>query len=183
MLALFAFTNPVAAQELSQTEETKPVIKDLDGLRLEIVQRTQDPTTKEVQFDLVIYPKLTSERVQLTWTVTGTSELLTPEKVNLSIVEQNPLVVSAILKPRQLGVTEVLAKVEVFSAGGVFLATAKKTFGTFASGQVYPISNDFRLAEMVGAVRSTAIFLLVLIALYWVSMFVRNKVVAWLQSR
>ena len=47
----------VAAQSsiegLSQTEESKPIIQDVEGLRLEIVQRIQDPSTMDVQFDLI----------------------------------------------------------------------------------------------------------------------------------
>ncbi|MBL8015146.1 MAG: hypothetical protein JNK26_03080 [Candidatus Doudnabacteria bacterium] len=180
---LLVFPTDLVAQELSETESTVPVIQDVDGLRLQLVQRTQDPTSGEVQFDLIVYPKITSDRVQLTWSVNGASELLSAEKQVLNLVAGNYQVISAVVKPRQLGVTDLLARVEGFTAGGVYLATAKKTFGSFATGEVFPLTGEYRFAQIVGGIRTLAIAFIVLILIYWIVSFARQKLRAWLDSR
>lgn len=174
---------PVSAQsQLSETEDTKAVIQDVEGLRLELVQRTQDPGSLEVQFDLFVYAQINSDRVQVTWQVGGSSELKSPETQTLNVQSGRTYTVSATVLPRQLGTTDISATVQAFSASGTYLATAKKTFGTYTSGEVYPVSGEYRLAQIANVLRWGSVLGMVVIAGIWLAGFVKARLNVWLHK-
>lgn len=166
---------------VSQTEDSKPVIQDVEGLRLNLVQRTQDPITGQVQMDLIIYPQVSSDRVQLSWEVAGVSEALSPKVQVISLKAGNQYVVSFLLKPRQLGLTDVVVRVEAFAADGIYLSTARKSYGSYASGEVFPITNEYRLAQVINTARTLALIGIVLIGAFWLGKFAYTKIQIWLK--
>lgn len=170
--AIIDTVNPVLPEDA--------VIEDVEGLRIELIQRTQDPVTQEVQFELVVYSQINSDRVQVTWQVSGVSERLTEEKKNLVVASGGKYVISMRLKPRQLGVTDVLARVEAYAADGVYLATAKKSFGSFASGEVFPATTEFRVIQLLISLRAIALVVAVIISAYWIGTYAYKRIQAWL---
>lgn len=166
---------------VSQTEDSKPIIQDVEGLRLEIIQRTQDPTTMELQFELIVYPQITSDRVQVSWEVVGVSEVISPKTQVLNLKAGNQYVVSMVLRPRQFGLTDVVARVEAYAADGVYLSTARKSFGSYANGEVFPITTEYRIVQVVGIVRQVAFLTLLGIVAYWVGRFGYRKLQEWLK--
>lgn len=184
LILLFPFSQ-VSAQSpidgVSQTEESEPVIQDVEGLRLELVQRIQDPTTMQVRFDLIVYPQITSDRVQVSWEVVGVSEVLSPKVQVLNLVAGNQYAVSLTLKPRQLGLTDIVARVEAFAADGVYLSTARKSFGSYATGEVFPVTTEYRVAQVVNLARTLAFVGVVGIMLYWLARYAYKRIQQWLK--
>jgi len=165
LLTLVFAAQPVWAQEASiETMEEQPaVIQDVEGLRLQIVQHTQDPVTKEVRLDVVVYSQITSDRVQVVWQVNGVSRLLTPDTNSLTVAPDKSYVVSATILPQGFGTTQVLARVQAFQVDGTYISTATKTIGSLATQEVVPITTQYRVAQIVLFIRTFALVVLVLI--------------------
>jgi hypothetical protein len=162
----------VWAQEASiETMEEQPaVIQDVEGLRLQIVQHTQDPQSKEV---------ITSDRVQVVWSVSGVSRLLTSDVMSLSVEPDKSYVVSAFIVPQGFGTTQVLARVQAFQADGTYISTATKTIGSLATQEVVPVTTQYRVAQIVLFIRTFAlvVLLLILVVILAIAGFIRfNKI-------
>lgn len=124
-------------------------ITDVEGLQLELVQNTQDPGSKEIQFDLVIKSEITSDRVQIIWEVNGKSEIVNTEQqvCTLSVAKGETYRVSLTIKPRAFGITDISAKVEAFQIDGTRVASASKTIGSYENGEVFPPTEGHDLAK------------------------------------
>jgi hypothetical protein len=169
----------VWAQEASiETMEEQPaVIQDVEGLRLQIVQHTQDPQSKEVRLDVVVYSQITSDRVQVVWSVSGVSRLLTSDVMSLSVEPDKSYVVSAFIVPQGFGTTQVLARVQAFQADGTYISTATKTIGSLATQEVVPVTTQYRVAQIVLFIRTFAlvVLLLILVVILAIAGFIRFK--------
>jgi len=143
---------PLQAQQANAQDE-QPVIQDVQGLRLQIAQHTQDPYTKEVRLDVVVYSQITSDRVQVVWSVNGVSKLLNPAGgvVTLSVQPNQYYVTSAVILPQGLGNTQIVARVQAFQADGTYISTASKNIGSLGSRDVFS-GNSFIYSSPGGIV-------------------------------
>lgn len=155
------------------------VIKDVEGLRLNLVQQTQDPGTKEVKFDLVIYSQITSDRVKVSWTVTGSSELITDKSENLYITPGNTYTASATIKPRTYGATKLIVVVEAYEIEGTYISTASKELGTFTNGEIYPITDEYKAAQLTYYLKFIAIIIIGILVLAVVVLLLLKRFTKW----
>lgn len=145
----------VFSQENSNTSisEEKTTIKDVEGLRAELTQMSQDPESKYIRFELKLTSSIYSERVKVTWNVTGQSIFVNQdEKVRDFVVEENKTYVipvtilptgisAATAKTQPYAATEILATVESFGAGATFVVTARKNFASNIDGEYITVVN------------------------------------------
>lgn len=162
MLVLMLSMLPVTvvfAQDDTGSETTKaPEIKDVKGLRLQLVQHTQDPQNQHVKFELIAFSQITSDRVQITWNVTGSGRLVSDSKQTLSNIEVNKIYrLDADVLPQIQGTMEVSAKIEAFAADGTYLATARQIVGVYPSKEVYPLTTNYRIGQIVVFLRTADI--------------------------
>jgi len=155
------------------------VIKDVEGLRLNLVQQTQDPGTKEVRFDLVIYSQITSDRVQISWSVTGSSELITDKSESMYLTPGNTYTASATVKPRTFGATKLIVTVEAYEIEGTYISTASKEFGTFTNGEIYPITDEYKAAQLTYYLQFVAIIIIVILFLGVTIIFLLKRFTKW----
>lgn len=178
MLTVGALLTPLLAQENTTTE---PVIKDVEGLRLQLVQHTQDPVTQQVKFELVVYSQVESDRVQVTWTVSGSGKLVNDPKQTIPKIEKNQVYrVEGIVLPQVQGTIDLLVKVEAFAADGVRLSTARQTVGVFPTKEVYPITSQYRIAQIAIFIRTLSILGIVIIVGFFAIKFGYAKFREWL---
>ncbi|MCA9378790.1 hypothetical protein KC640_00015 [Candidatus Dojkabacteria bacterium] len=175
VLAAPALAQETNFDQLSQTEEAAPVITDVEALRLQLVQYTQNPENKDVKFDLVISPTFSSDRVQVTWQAIGVSEIISDTVQQISLLAGEDKTVSFVIRPRGLGATDVRARVEAFAADGTYSATASKTIGTFENAEVFPITNEYRIAQLLVLVKNVSLIAVVIIGSYLLIRFVYKK--------
>lgn len=133
----------------AQDMQTGTDIQDTRGLNLELVQHTQNPYSKTVQLDLVIYPQFTSDRVQITWDVEGVGELVSEEKQTLAVRPGQVYIKSAVVQPKVRGALITVASVQAFEAEGTYVATASKTVGVFDGGDLSPATDNYGIAQLL----------------------------------
>lgn len=132
-------------------------IEDVEGLDLQLIRNTQDPGTKDIKFDLIINSRLTSDRVQVKWLVSGSSEVVQGESViNLSLSENQTVSQSITIRPREFGTTSIKAFVEAFQIDGTRIASASQLIGTYPDGEVFPPTENHELAKTLYTVRLIA---------------------------
>jgi hypothetical protein len=162
-LMLFAgmFQQLVFAQEEVELSPPQVVIRDSEGIKLKLVKQVQNPSTKEVVFDLVIYSLIDSDRVQVTWTVSGASEVISEPISVLSMKKNTVYERQLVIRPRELGVSTITARVEAFEAEGTFVSTATSTIGSFEDGMIFPTTSEYQLANVLITIRFVAVIILV----------------------
>ncbi len=165
--------------ELEQSVDKQPVIIDFEGLRLTLNQQDQNPGNRFIKYDLTIKSNIESDRIQLTWNVTGRSvpvewngeifDYTDPpeftEVLNLKVGEQATRSITVL--PRGLGLSKVVAVVEAFEIDGTRVATASKTFASDSQGVLLfaessqNVTNVLYYARLIGIVILTIIVLLI----------------------
>lgn len=160
---------PVKAQTEAELEEqvtANSVIQDVEGLRLELIQKTQDPANKDIQFELKINPQISSDRVQLSWLIDGQSVFKEGVATENLVVSPNNTVTKTItITPAGYGLTKVSAVVEAYQIDGTRVATASKTIATDANGRLLFSDGSEQTARILYYVRLVAVALLVIFLL------------------
>ncbi len=163
ILAFFIVT-PVSAQEnpnnLSDAEieeSIEPVIKDVEGLRIKLIEHPQDPETKNVRFTVVVYSQIRSDRVQLRWSLNGGTDLITPyDQVSFRVDPGTVKTTQTVVKPRTRGVSILSVEVEAFEIEGSYLSTGFKRIYSLGDGRRLPITSTYNQLEIVVGVKGTA---------------------------
>ncbi len=163
ILAFFIVT-PVSAQEnpnnLSDAEieeSIEPVIKDVEGLRIKLIEHPQDPETKNVRFTVVVYSQIRSDRVQLRWSLNGGTDLITPyDQVSFRVDPGTVKTTQIVVKPRTRGVSILSVEVEAFEIEGSYLSTGFKRIYSLGDGRRLPITSTYNQLEIVVGVKGTA---------------------------
>lgn len=141
--------NVIFSQENSDMpiDTEKTTIKDVEGLRAELTQLSQDPESKYIRFELKLSSAIYSERVKVTWSVSGQSIFVNNvEKERDFVVEEGKTYIipvtllptkinETLAKAQPYAATEILATVESFGAGATFVITARKNFASNSEGE------------------------------------------------
>lgn len=168
---LFALLTPshIFAQDENVIDQA-PVINDVPSLRAEFKQYTQDPTSKEAKFEIVLKSNLDSDRVQISWTLTtlsGSGAVFKDKalaKSFINIKKGQNYNKSIVIIPSGKGEIELLGKIESFKAGETFVVTVKKIFATNIQGEILPLTQDY-IADRRGVlIRNIIIFIVAVIA-------------------
>lgn len=169
ILVCLSFVSPIYAQESVQNPEdldTEVRILDVDGLRLSLSQKVQNPGNKNIVFELKIYSEITSDRVQIRWDVDGVSRVMSGEEYEQIAVSSGDVIErQLVVRPTQYGVTRVRAIVEAFEIDGTRVATASQAFFTGSNGGLLTASNEQRIANTLYFVQQGAIILLIILLL------------------
>lgn len=188
---------PVFAQtdaELEALVDEQAIIVDFEGLRLDLEQRDQNPGNKYVRFDLTINSLIESDRIQLTWIVTGSS---TPvewngetfdfedppqftEVLNLSNGEQASRSITVL--PIYRGAAKVTALVEAYEIDGTRVATATQTIASDDDGRLVGAPASQNITNILYYARLGLIVILSIVVLL-IGAFVGYKTFRkWLNS-
>jgi|SRR5690606_3338268 len=172
LFTISALALPVSAQsETDLNQDQAPEIKDVPGLRAEFKQYTQDPESKEIKFEMILKSNLDSDRVRVTWTLTTLSGrgavFKTPTEAtrNIEIEKGQTYTIPITVVPTGQGAIELLGTVESFKADATFTVTVKKIFGTNASLEVLPITQEYIQARTMVIIRNIVIFAALFVAI------------------
>lgn len=136
-----------AQDELVQEQPT--IIDDFQGLRAQFKQNTQNPETKEAEFEMALNSRLDSDRVQITWTLTTLSgqgaifKDLSQVRTFINIANGESYTRKITIIPTGRGEIEIMGKVESFKAGEAFVVTVRKVFETNSVGEILPLTQDY----------------------------------------
>ncbi len=181
IMLLFAFVPSVVLAQSDTGETDATEIRDVEGLRLQLVSHTQNPETKEVKLEIIGVSSTSSDRVQVSWFVDGGLELLSSELVDLTVKAGEPFSATVLMRPRQFGLSNMVASVEIFSAGPRKSATARKQFFANAEGELLPLTTEYRLLQAAGVIRGVSILGIAVISGYWAFSLVRRLIQKWLR--
>jgi hypothetical protein len=178
---VFLTASPVLAQSNNQIN-SESVIQDVEGLRLRLVQNTQDPETKQIRFDLTVTSQITSDRVQLKWEAPGAEIVRGEASVNFAVSAGNSYTYSIFIRPRILGVMNVRATVQAFQVDGIKLASATKTIAFSTAGEVFPKAGNHDLAILVNTIRQTSATIFVVLAAIGAALLIAKLFGGWLNN-
>lgn len=165
LLVLISFVSPTLAQEDTtedeEVEDTPAEIVDIRGLRAELEQFTQDPETGRVRFEMILTSTIDSDRVQITWDVSGNSIFAEDQRetFNTRIESGKTYRVPIEIIPSGKGVTELFGKVESFELGNTFLVTVRKNFATNLDGEVLPVTQEFLDLKQSSTIESILLYI------------------------
>ncbi len=175
------FAQSLGSVRAQEAVSTDPVIKDVAGLRLQLVEHTQDPSSQQVKFELVIYSQIDSDRVQVTWTVKGSGKLNNESKQTIAKIESGKVYrAEALVQPQAQGTIELSAKVEAFAADGIRLSTASQTIGVYPSREIFPITANYRIAQIALVLRAISAVGIILILGFFLAKFAYKLFRKWL---
>lgn len=146
IISLFSVTG-FAQDELVQ--EQPAIIDDFQGLRAQFKQNTQNPESKEAEFEMTLNSSLDSDRVQITWTLTTLSgqgaifKDLSQVRTFINIAQGQTYTRRITIIPTGRGEIEIMGKVESFKAGESFVVTVRKVFETNGVGEILPLTQDY----------------------------------------
>lgn len=141
----------VQAQETGQltqsemTTDREPEIVDSSALRAEFKQYTQDPKSRVVRFEMILTSSIRSDRVTITWRVSGTSRLVDGfgTRVDLAVEPGRTYTIPIEVIPTGYGLSEVYGKAEAFQVEGSSIATVRKTYFVNESAEILPITEEY----------------------------------------
>jgi hypothetical protein len=210
---LTIFSPETMAQEKDVETEREVEIEDVEGLRVELNQYTQDPHSKRVKFEMVLLPTVNSDRVRITWEISGTSTVPDVDEMDAYLTTQTPegkkskskisylkavseygktyvvygnssefkvtsgniYYIEIYVIPTGYGLSELVGRAEAFRAEGNLIVSASKLYGSNATGEILPITDDYKKAKNINlvtqilkALGGTVIVLLILfVAAKW----------------
>lgn len=158
---------PVSAQSEADLRENEslPVIEDVEGLRADFEQKTQNPRSKEVEFVLYLNSQIDSDRVKITWDLIGSSVFLEPsEQLRYTFIERGQSYQIPIkIKPVGQGVTEIRATVEAFKADATYVVSVRKNFATNSDSEVLPLSDEYKAAKLTVQIVNTVVWVVAIL--------------------
>lgn len=180
---------PVSTKVSAQTNEemftqSQTQIVNAEGVRLELIQATQNPDNKTIRYDLKITSQIRSDRVQLRWEILGPAEIALGEKaVTMNLTVGGVYQQSITILPRGSGRVDLRAIVEAFQIDGTRLSTATQTMFFQPNGEIlYPQTQQHSLAKIVYLIRSVSGTLLLALVLGAVVFQVGRSTARWLQQ-
>lgn len=179
-------TSSASSSASSSAEADQPVIRDVEGLRIKLVQQVQDPGSKDIRYDMVIFSQFTSDRVQVTWDVQGGAEIISPtdKKALLTVKDNGIQTTSAVIRPRvEKSTVQLQVRVEAFEAQGTYVATAAKSFGILEGLVIAPTPSQYQIATAIYIGRTVTIAVLVMVLLAAAAYFGSLRFREWLNKR
>lgn len=171
---------PVYAQS---DDESGVKITNGDGFQVQLHQYTQDPGDNTIKFDFIIFSLIDSDRVQVTWNVSGVSQVIGSREQSLTVKKGNVYRSSIVVRPRQLGVTDVAVRVEAFGISGNHISTASTLLGSYTSGELINQDENYLLVKIIYTVRSLLVILLIITVIVLISLYGYHRFRVWLQKK
>lgn len=167
-----------------QAEQDEVVIKDVEGLRLQVAEQTQNPETQEIIFDIVVYSQIRSDRVTMTWNISGVSQLQSEERrLDFKLDPGDIKRFQIVVRPRRRGISQLNITIEAFEAQGTFLATASQPIYSYDGGLRLPVTGQFQTLQLVSSVKGIANTLLQVTIVLLVLRLGYGIFQAWLNRR
>ncbi|MFS8130418.1 MAG: hypothetical protein ACMG57_00415 [Candidatus Dojkabacteria bacterium] len=180
--SLIGYTS-IYAQDAS-TADLPAEIKDFDGLKAEFRQNTQDPDSKNIKFEMVLHSNIDSDRVKVTWTVSGASKMVnTSEKrVDLDIRKGQTYTIPITILPVGKGISEVYGTAQSVSVESSFLVTVRKNYSSNSDSEVLPITQEYQTAKSLLVVKNVLILVLVIGGVIATALLVFRRINKYLKT-
>jgi hypothetical protein len=164
--------------------DQQPQIVDVEGLRAEFKQYTQNPDSKVVRFEMTLKSNIDSDRLKITWELKGVSSFVDETKkiVYGAVKKGESYVVPIEIIPRSYGVTELYGKVEAFKAENSYLVTVRKNFASNENAEVLPITDEFNSAKNLSLVKNIGFAIVGFTILVIFGLFGFKKFKNWLNK-
>jgi hypothetical protein len=178
----------LAQDSSNYDEDVAPEINDVEGLRADFKQHTQNPENREITFEMILDSNLDSDRVKITWelrTLKGSGAVfLDPNDAveYITIQKGRSYTLPITIVTTTEGVIELTGKAESFRAEATFLVSVRKTFGTNKAGEVKPVTQEYLQARTVMNVKNVILGILIVIAIMMTGIFGFKKFVKWLNK-
>jgi hypothetical protein len=145
-ILLTTFSPETMAQEGDVEAEYETEIEDVEGLRIELNQSTQDPSSKRVKFEMTLHPTVNSDRVRITWEIGGKSTVPEVEEMNAYVITESSSGQRSKSKISYLkAVSEYGKTYVVYGNNSEFKVVSGNTYYI----EVYVIPTGYGLSELV----------------------------------
>lgn len=180
----------LSAQDLT-TQNQSAEIQDVEGLRAQFVEYTQDPATKVIKFEMILVSNIDSDRVRITWNTNG-ANVFKPQagyeitgntaRGNISIKKGETYRIPISLEITGSGINELTGKAEAFLADSTFIATVRKNFATNEDAEVLPLTDSFTQARTRNLIFNAVIIILIVVAISLAIYFALKTFIRWLDK-
>lgn len=180
ILTLIPFN--VYAQEVDIYQENQEVeIIDVEGLRADFKEYTQNPESKEIVYELILKSGIDSDRVKITWSIKGVSKFKEGQQsvINTTVFKSQSYTFPITLIPQGYGVSELQAKVEAFKADSSYLVTVRKNYASNESSEVLPLTDEYTQARTLSIIKNVVIVLIAVVIALILGFFVLKRFVKW----
>jgi len=173
----------ITESELSAEQEVA-VVEDVEGLRAEFKEYTQDPDTKIVKYEMILKSNINSDRVKITWTLRGSSSFVDKTQAirNVVVKSGETYAIQIQLLPSGRGVTELVGKAESYKVDGNYIATVRKNFATSSSSEVLPLTSEYTTSKNILDLRNLFLTAIVIILLGAAAFFGYKKFRVWMSQ-
>lgn len=168
----------ISAQDLT-TQSQSPQIQDVEGLRAEFKEYTQDPATRKIKYEMILKSNIDSDRVRITWTTTG-ANVFEPQpgytiegtvaRGNVSIKKGQTYSIPIEITVTGEAVNELFGRAEAFLASSTYVATVRKNYASNAEGEVLPLTDQYNQAKTQNLILNVLVIIiavvLILVGLY-----------------
>ncbi len=180
-LSFRVFAQTDASTDPFQSDQA-PVIQDVEGLRADFNQETQDPESKQVTFEMILKSGIDADRVKITWTLQGSSKFVndTDATKDITIQSGKTYSIPITILPTGYGVTELRGQAEAFKADGSYLVLVRKNFASNASQEVLPLTAEYNQAKTLSIVKTVVIVAIIFVILAIGAFLGFKKFAKWL---
>lgn len=170
-------------EESLQAENEQATIEDVEGLRAEFKEYTQDPESKKVKYEMILNSQIDSDRVKITWSLRGSSTFVDKAQAtkNITVQKGKSYSISIEVLPSDKGVTELVGKAEAFTINGNFVATVRKNFATNSDLEVLPLTDAYKQSKSISTVKNVLITSVFMVAIAAGLYFGFKKFRVWLE--
>ncbi|MCA9386771.1 hypothetical protein KC669_01930 [Candidatus Dojkabacteria bacterium] len=161
VLILFSSMSPalIHAQGQLQLIENEEMLYEQDrpadvsssqALEVTFKEYVQNPSSKVARFEMVLKSNVNSDRVRVTWTISGQSIAPNEDQLikNLTVRTNETYIIPIDVKPLGYGVTEVYGVARIVGADSGQVATVRKNFAANSSAEILPITDEYNQAKV-----------------------------------
>jgi hypothetical protein len=162
-------------------EDKEVEITDVQSLKADFKQYTQDPDSKIVKFEMILTSQINSDRLRITWTVSGISKPVDDNQLTtvLDIKAGQTYTIPIEVTPTGYGVSEVYGKAQAFGADSNVIATVRKNYASNEMGEILPITDDYKNKKLFNLVFSIIKLILILVFVFIGIFFGFKKFTKW----
>ena len=159
----------VENEETLYQEDRPADVSSTQALEVSFKEYTQNPSTKVARFEMILKSNVDSDRVRVTWTISGQSIATNENQLirNLTVQAGQTYSIPIDVKPLGYGVTEVYGVAKIVGADSNQLATVRKNFASNNSAEILPLTDEYNQAKVfsiIWLIVRTLVIGLVLIA-------------------
>lgn len=185
------FANTISyAQDLT-TQSQQAVIQDVDGLRAEFKEYTQDPSSKKIKYEMILKSNIDSDRVRIVWTISGggifeVQEGYTIDKNtargNIIVRKGQTYTIPIVVTVTSEGITELLGRAEAFLAESTYIATVRKNFAANSDAEVLPLTDAYLQARTLNLIFNIIVIILITAASLFALFIAIKRFIKWLDK-